>query len=97
MKTISVTEAKNNLSRLLRAVRAGSTIIITDRGIPVARLSPAEAHEGIPTGMLDLAERGVATLPTDPPSPHWLDLPWPRATGGVSAVDALLAEREAGR
>jgi prevent-host-death family protein len=39
---IGIREARINLSRLIRDVRGGMEIIITDRGTPVARLIPAE-------------------------------------------------------
>ena len=41
MKTVNVHQAKSQLSRLLRAVAMGEEIIIANRGVPVARLSPA--------------------------------------------------------
>ena len=40
MKTATITEAKNGLSALIDRVRAGEQVLITDRGIPVARLEP---------------------------------------------------------
>lgn len=41
MKTATITEAKNGLSALIDRVRAGESILILDRGRPVARLEPA--------------------------------------------------------
>jgi prevent-host-death family protein len=41
MRSLTVAEAKANLSSLLKAVEAGEDIEITRRGIPVARLCPA--------------------------------------------------------
>ncbi len=38
MKSVSVSEAKAHLSRILGWVRAGETVYILDRGVPVARL-----------------------------------------------------------
>ncbi len=40
MSPVNVYEAKTQLSRLLRRVRAGEEIIIADAGRPVARLVP---------------------------------------------------------
>jgi prevent-host-death family protein len=37
---ISISEAKKQLSQLIRAVEAGEEAIITRRGKPVARLAP---------------------------------------------------------
>ena len=39
---IGIREARINLSKLIRDVRSGMEIIITDRGTPVAKLVPAE-------------------------------------------------------
>ena len=41
MRVATITETKNRLSALLDEVRAGETVLIVDRGIPVARLEPA--------------------------------------------------------
>lgn len=42
MRSLTVAEAKANLSSLLKAVEAGEDVEITRRGIPVARLCPAK-------------------------------------------------------
>ena len=45
MKTVGAFEAKTHLNELLRQVSQGETIRITRRGIPVAKLVPAEDGE----------------------------------------------------
>ena len=51
-RTIGIRELKANLSACLRGIKAGETIVITERGKPVGRLSPVEVsleeklHEG---------------------------------------------------
>jgi prevent-host-death family protein len=40
VKTVSITEAKSQWSRLLRRAAAGEEIIIANCGVPVARLVP---------------------------------------------------------
>jgi len=42
---IGIREARINLSKLIRDVRGGMEIIITDRGTPVARLVMAKGDE----------------------------------------------------
>jgi prevent-host-death family protein len=42
-KTVGAFEAKTHLSQLLREVGSGQTVIITQRGKPVAELRPVEA------------------------------------------------------
>ena len=43
MKTVSIHEAKTQLSRLLKRVAAGEEIVIAKAGRPVARLVPVAA------------------------------------------------------
>lgn len=45
MKTVGAFEAKTHLNELLRQVSQGETIRITRRGVPVAKLVPAEDGE----------------------------------------------------
>lgn len=40
MRTVTIDEAKSSISALLGDVRAGEEIIITDAGVPMARLAP---------------------------------------------------------
>ncbi|HEY1241839.1 MAG TPA: type II toxin-antitoxin system prevent-host-death family antitoxin [Bryobacteraceae bacterium] len=40
---VSVAEAKNHLTKLIRAVEEGESVIITRNGKPVAQLTPAPA------------------------------------------------------
>jgi prevent-host-death family protein len=40
---IGIREARINLSRLIKDVKSGMEIVITDRGTPVARLVPAQS------------------------------------------------------
>ena len=43
---VSVRELKAKLSRYLNDVRAGREVLVTSRGRPVARLSPAQEEAG---------------------------------------------------
>jgi prevent-host-death family protein len=45
MRTVGSRELKNRLGRYLGLVGKGETIIVTDRGKPVARLVPPEAEQ----------------------------------------------------
>jgi len=46
VQEVGAYEAKTNLSRLLRQIRAGKSFIITQRGKPVAELKPAPLKRG---------------------------------------------------
>jgi prevent-host-death family protein len=82
---------------LLKAVQQGESIIITDRGTPVARLEPVLSLDDFETSLRALVERGVVTLPRTKPGATVLGLPMPDVGPGPSAVDYLLEERESGR
>jgi len=43
MSTVSIADAKNRLSELVKRAEAGEQIIVTRRGRPAARLVPADA------------------------------------------------------
>jgi prevent-host-death family protein len=49
-ETISAADANRSFSLLLRNVRQGRSYIVTSHGKPVARLVPAEGHEGVTAG-----------------------------------------------
>lgn len=92
-----MTEAKNGLSALIDRVRRGETIVITERGIPVARLEPVVSHPD-QTGRLQRLERaGVMRRGVAPPPIELLRKPGPRLAPGISVVKAVLDERRSGR
>jgi prevent-host-death family protein len=97
MRTATITQAKNGLSALIDRVRAGESIVILDRGTPVARLEPIVGR-GDTEGRLQRLERaglvrvGVTTPPIDA-----LLKPGPPLAPGSSAVEALIDERRSDR
>jgi prevent-host-death family protein len=99
MKRATITEAKNQLSALIDRVRHGETIIITDRGRPVARLVSAltDAAED-PEGRLARLARGGGLRPATTAPPKALILRrLPRTSKPSGVLDALLEERREGR
>jgi prevent-host-death family protein len=98
MKTVSVTEAKNGLSSLLAEVRAGETILILDRGIPVARIDAVRPRAGDDKGRLERLYRAGVLKPPESEFPSSILTEDPPSLGpGVSVVDALIEERREGR
>jgi len=58
--TVGVREAKGNLSRLLKRVREGAQVVITDRGEPVGRIVPVGREElSLEDRLKDLEKRGI--------------------------------------
>ena len=43
---VSIKEAKNRLSELVRRIEEGERVVLTRRGEPVAEISPPEAPKG---------------------------------------------------
>lgn len=65
MRTAGIREVRQNLSALLREVRKGREIVITDRGEPVARLAPPAEGSARPFPDLGSLRRGLPRL--EPP------------------------------
>lgn len=98
MKRATLTETKNNLSALVDQVQHGETILILDRGRPVARLESVLGEEDDPEGRLARLERqGVLRRASAPVSRELLMEKGPRPAEGGSALQALLADRREGR
>src|SRR4051794_31051495 len=96
MRKATVTEAKNGLSALLDEVKGGHEVLITDRGIPVARLvpvGPTDDGEGRLARLerAGLVRRGKGGLP-----PEILTEPPPELRAGPPLSEAVLEERERG-
>ena len=95
MKKASITEAKNRLSALIDSLKGGSSVLIVDRGRPVARLEPVTSrHESDDNGRLSrLIRDGVVTPSRTPPALTLFTDDPPRARGDASVVAAVIAER----
>ncbi len=99
MKKASITEAKNRLSALIDGLKAGSPVLIVDRGRPVARLEPVTGGgEGEQGGRLSrLVREGIVRPGRAPLSRALFTVQPPRPKGGASAVAALIEERRESR
>jgi prevent-host-death family protein len=83
MKTVGLKILKNNLSEYVRAAAAGETIVITDRGRPVAEINPARQipnrykdhpvlARGIREGWITPAQDPGGKLPPRNPIPGYM-------------------------
>jgi prevent-host-death family protein len=70
MRTVGSRELKNRLGRYLGLVGKGETIIVTDRGKPVARLLPPEPEQAkgksVSDVLKELEAEGQLRLGTQP-------------------------------
>lgn len=101
MKTAKISEAKNNLSRLLKYVKRGGRVRIYDRDTPVADLVPVElppTKDDDERHLESLVRRGLASPPKDrsPFPPELLRPGGPPDPKGL-LLKALLEERRTGR
>lgn len=96
MKSVNVAELKNKLSAYLQMVRKGEEIIVRDRALPIARISPCN------TELLSESERRLVATGLMKPPTHAIDwkkfwsMPGPDLTD-EQARRAILEEREEGR
>ena len=92
-RAIGSRELKTRLGTYLRQVRAGATLIVTDRGRPIAELRPLESYENDPEARLrELAALGVISgevaerVPLQPFEPI--------RSSGASLSEAIREDRE---
>lgn len=100
MRTATISETKNGLSALLDTVRHGETVLITDRGRPVARLEPVASAEdpGPDEGRLARLERaGIIRRARRGRLAEILRVPPPAPEAGGDILTALLDERRSNR
>ena len=96
MKIATVSKLKASLSEYLREVKAGEEVLVTERGRPIARLTPAGISAVLPQHLAEMEKQGLikvgaAKLPKD----FWT-LPRPKDSKGL-VLKSLLQEREEGR
>jgi prevent-host-death family protein len=61
---VGARELKARLGTYLRRVREGRTLVVTDRGEPIAELRPLTPDPSVPSRLLKPSVKGTVTLPT---------------------------------
>jgi len=88
METIGLRELNQNPSKAVARVRAGASLIVTDRGKPVLRMIPETEHPGT-------LQRMIAAGTARPPAEHGMPELIPDLTPDLdSLADLLVAERD---
>ena len=86
---VGIRQLKSNLSAVLREVKSGNAILITERGKPVGRIMPAEAS------LKEALEEGSRKKMWAWSGRKWRPgLPKVRSRGGRLVSDLLLDDRE---
>ena len=87
---VGARELKTRLGTYLQRVREGRTLVVTDRGEPVAELRPLPSDDSLPPALLKLSAKGTVTLPTRDDLPAFR----PIRSRGASVADAVGEDRE---
>jgi len=96
MVTAAIADLKARLSAYLKQIKAGHEVIVTDRGVPVAKLVPLEGKELRGTRRQRLVAAGVLRPGRGALRKSLLSPPKGKLTG-KSVLDSLLEERSEGR
>ena len=87
--TVGIRELKARLSKYVKQVKAGATLIITERGKPVGRMMPltpsveGRVQELVQAGVLAWSQQKLAPM-----------APVARAQGSRTVAELLLEDRE---
>jgi prevent-host-death family protein len=91
----AVADLKTNLSRYLSRVKAGEEIVVTERGVPVARLVPVTAVGSDLEDLRDLERQGLMRLGRGKLPRDFWKLERPRDAKGL-VRKAVVRERDEG-
>lgn len=86
MNTIGIRELKQNASEVIKRVSSGEWLVVTDRGRPVAQISPINSSalgRLIDAGLVKLATNELSSLPKPLKAPR-----------GVSLSNMIIEERQ---
>jgi prevent-host-death family protein len=97
MKATGIAHLKARLSSYLKIVKAGNEVLITDRGIPIAKLVPIDAGGKDEARIQKLVAEGLLTLPKGRLPRELLEPLKGDLRQGKGVLAALLAERDEGR
>jgi prevent-host-death family protein len=86
---VSIRELKSRLSHYLRLTRAGESVVITDRGVPIGRIVPV--GEGVESRIATMIESGQAQWSGKKLQPH---KPAAKLRRRGSVARLLLEDRE---
>ncbi len=96
MKSAAVSKLKAHLSEYLNQVKAGSEILITDRGKPVARLMPVSRAGGMKEALASMERQGLIRVGSGKLPKEFWNMPRPDDPEGL-VLKGLLEERGEGR
>jgi len=88
---IGLREANRHFSRLMKAVRGGREVLLTERGKPLAVVRPIRTGDDVETVIQRLETAGILRSPAK----HGTLPPWkPRTMRGVPLSKTIREERD---
>jgi prevent-host-death family protein len=87
---VGARELKTRLGTYLQRVREGRSVVVTDRGEPIAELRPLAPDGSVQSVLLKLSTTGAVTLPTRATASPFR----PIRSRGASVSDAVREDRE---
>jgi len=96
MKTAAVSELKARLSEYLNQVKAGTEVLVTDRGKPVARIVPVSRTMDLKESLVRMEKQGLIRLGSGKLPKDFWKIPRPEDPEGL-VLKALIEEREGER
>jgi prevent-host-death family protein len=90
---LGLREANQRFSQTIKAVRAGKEVILTDRGRPIAVITPIKDEGGGEAMLNRMAEQGLITVAARKgpmPAPRWL----PVKVKGKPVSQTMIDDRE---
>lgn len=96
MRQATIAQLKARLSEFVAAAKAGETVVVTERGRPVARLIGLEAEMKLEARAAALVRAGVLREPARRASAAAIAAAARPADGAGELLAAVLAERDEG-
>jgi prevent-host-death family protein len=90
---IGLREANQRFSQTIKAVRAGKEVILTDRGHPIAVITPITDKGGRDAMLQTMSEQGLITVAARQgpmPTPRWR----PARVKGKPVSQTIIDDRE---
>ena len=96
METASISEVKNSLSAIIDRVKGGESIVVTDRGIPVAVIEPVTGRVDVEDRLARLVRAGLVRRGNGRSILDIVRTPGPRLPDDVDLVRMVIEERASG-
>ena len=90
---LGLREANQHFSKAIKAVRAGKEVILTERGRPIAVITPIRDEQAVDATLTRMADEGLIALPSrrgPMPSPRWK----PVRLKGTPLSQTIIEDRE---